>query len=270
MQKLIDIHFDFLPDPIDGIYLVGGCLRDMLIGRPPRDIDLVVEGDPARTAARIAQRTGGRLIDLGKKEFSVFRIVSASAVIDITPLAGATIASDLAARDFTLNALAFDLKSRRLVDCTGGLNDIRQGIIRMVAETAFVNDPARLVRAYRLAAELGFSIDPQTQAVITRHRQRIATVAGERVWAELVKIFKVDDSAGTIRGMAASNLLTAIFPELKPTIGCTQNRHHRFDVFEHSLRPMKPWKAFFPNSTPVSRTWPISPARPILQTTFTF
>lgn len=115
----------------------------------------------------------------------------------------------------------------------------------MVAEDAFVNDPARLVRAYRLAAELGFSIDPQTQAAITRHRRRIATVAGERVWAELVKIFKVDDSAGTIRGMAASNLLTAIFPELKPTIGCTQNRHHRFDVFEHSLRAYEAVEGLF-------------------------
>ncbi|BBO93477.1 CCA tRNA nucleotidyltransferase [Desulfosarcina ovata] len=236
MDQLTDIRFDFLPDPPDGIYLVGGALRDMLTGRTPLDIDLVVRGEITAMATQLAERTGGRLVDLGKKGFPLFRIVSPAATIDITPMTGQSIEADLQARDFTLNAMAYDLKAKRLIDCTGGLADIRRKVIRIVSPDAFVHDPARLVRAYRFAAELDFVLADATGEAIADHRHRIETVAGERIWAELIKILNTSRCAATFRLMAASGLLTAIFPELEPSIGCTQNRHHRFDVFEHSLR----------------------------------
>jgi putative nucleotidyltransferase with HDIG domain len=108
--------------------------------------------------------------------------------------------------------------------------------VRMVSPSAFEKDPARLVRAYRMAAVLQFSIDDKTQDAIRRHGHRVGSVAGERVWAELIKIFGNVDSGPVIMRMAASGLLTRIFPELQAAIGCSQNRHHQFDVFDHSLR----------------------------------
>jgi poly(A) polymerase len=236
MNKLDAFNLDFLPDDPGGIYLVGGTVRDLLAGHPPSDIDLVVAGDMVHAAGRIAEKTGGSIINLGRKGFKVTRVASPEATVDITPLGHPSIESNLQQRDFTINAMAYNVKERRLVDCTGGRADMQRKIVRMVSPAAFENDPARLVRAYRLAASLHFSIAAGTEAAIARHRHLVRSVAGERVWAELGRILGVADSTPIIMRMAASRLLTAVFPELRPAIGCTQNRHHPFDVFDHSLR----------------------------------
>jgi poly(A) polymerase len=236
MKELENIEFDFLPDNPEGVYLVGGTVRDLLAGHPPADIDLAVAGDIGRVAGQIAVKTGGRVIDLGKDRFAVLRVASPQMTIDITPLAHSSIETDLLQRDFTINAMAYDVNARRLVDCTGGRADMQQRVVRMVSPDAFINDPARLVRAYRMAAVFDFSIDAGTEDAISCHRHLLDGVAGERVWAELAKIFGTAGSAPVILRMAASGLLTQIFPELQAAIGCTQNRHHQFDVFHHSLR----------------------------------
>lgn len=236
MADLAELNFDFLPDTPDTIYLVGGTVRDLLAGRPPADIDLVVPGDIAQAARHIAVKTGGSIIDMGNKGFDVLRVASPKATIDITPLEHATIEADLLQRDFTINAMAYDLRTRHLIDCTGGLADMRQKTIRLVSLEALEKDPARLVRAYRMAAAFHFSIATETQSAIAKQRHLVSSVAGERIWAELVKIFGTDRSASVIRSMTSSGLLTAIFPELAPAIGCTQNRQHEFDVFDHSLQ----------------------------------
>jgi len=236
MNELTGINLNFLPDDLEGIYLVGGIVRDLLVGHPPADIDLVVAGDIVRAAGQIAEKTGGSIIDMGNKGFEVLRVASPETTIDITPLDHPSIESDLRQRDFTINAMAYDVKARRLLDCTGGRADMQQKKIRMVSPAAFEKDPARLVRAYRMAAVLHYSITDETEAAIGRHRHLIGSVAGERVWTELVKIFSTTDASPVVMRMAASGLLTAIFPELQPAVGCTQNRHHAFDVFDHSLR----------------------------------
>ncbi|MEE4113942.1 MAG: HD domain-containing protein [Desulfobacteraceae bacterium] len=246
MDELTGVNLNFLPDDPDGIFLVGGIVRDLLAGHPPADIDLVVAGDIVRSAGQIAEKTGGRVIDLGKTGFDMVRVASPEMTVDITPLDHPSIESDLQHRDFTINAMAYDVKARRLVDCTGGRADMRQKKIRMVSPAAFENDPARLVRAYRMAAVMHYSIDDGTEASINRHRHLIGSVAGERIWAELVKIFGTTDASPVIMRMAASGLLTAIFPELQPAVGCTQNRHHPFDVFDHSLRVVDALEALLP------------------------
>jgi poly(A) polymerase len=246
MNGLTNIKLDFLPDAPEGIYLVGGTVRDLLAGHPPADIDLVVAGDMGHVAGQIAAKTGGRVIDLGKDAFNVLRIASPARFIDITPLAHPSIEADLLQRDFTINAMAYDVHARRLVDCTGGQADLVHKTVRMVSPSAFEKDPARLVRAYRMAAVLQFSIDDKTQDAIRRHGHRVGSVAGERVWAELIKIFGNVDSGPVIMRMAASGLLTRIFPELQAAMGCSQNRHHQFDVFDHSLRVYQHLEALLP------------------------
>jgi poly(A) polymerase len=235
MDPLNKLSIDFLPDCTTGIYLVGGTLRDLLDGRSPSDIDLAVQGDLQRVAAAIVRKTGGHPINIGNKGFAVIRIAAPTAVIDITPVNGPTIEADLASRDFTINAMAYDLTGHRLVDCFGGRSDIERKTVRMVSPDAFKTDPARLVRTYRMAAVLGYAIDNDTRRAITRHRQRIGGVAGERVWAELVKTLGRPHAAPTVRDMADDGLLVCIFPELAPTVGCVQNAYHQFDVFSHSL-----------------------------------
>ena len=235
MIDLTDLDLDLLQEIHEPVYLVGGTVRDLLTGRIPADIDLVVAGDIHPVAARVAAKTGGTVVDLGNKGFAVLRVASKRTTIDITPLDDASIEADLMRRDFTINALAYDIRNRRLVDCTGGQSDIRRQTIRMVSPSALKNDPARLVRAYRMAAMFGFSIHEHTRQAIASESHRIGGVAGERIWAELLKLFAADSSVTVIREMAADGLLTAIIPELEATRGCTQNRHHQFDVFEHSL-----------------------------------
>jgi tRNA nucleotidyltransferase/poly(A) polymerase len=236
LQRLAEAAQDILPGAPDGVYLVGGTVRDLLAGRQPADMDLLIRGDLARAAERIATRTGGRIVDLGKKEFALLRVASPARIVDLAPLAHPCVQADLLQRDFTINAMAYDIKAHRLIDGTGGLADLHRGIIRVVCPTAFERDPARLVRAYRMAAAFAGRLSAATRSAVAAHCHRVSAVAGERIWAELVKLFGIADSAGTLQAMAASGLLTALFPELRPAIGCTQNRHHQYDVFEHCLQ----------------------------------
>jgi tRNA nucleotidyltransferase/poly(A) polymerase len=236
MADLKDIRLEYLPEDREGVYLVGGTVRDLLAGHRPADVDLAAAGDIGEIARDIAAATGGRIVDLGKKGFPILRIAASRITVDITPLAPGGIHADLQNRDFTVNAMAYDLHRRRLVDDTGGLDDLRHRRIRVVSPAAFQADPARLVRAFRMAAAFGFAIDAGTLEAVARSAHRIGTVAGERIWSELAKFFAVDDTAALMPHMAATGLLTAIFPELEPAKGCTQNHHHQWDVFEHSLR----------------------------------
>lgn len=238
MDLFASLLRDCLPDCRTGIFLVGGSVRDLLLGRMPADIDIAVEGDIDRLADAIVRRTGARAIHLGSKPFAVVRIAAGERTIDIAPVNGPTIAADLAARDFTINAMAYDLAGGNLVDCTGGMADLNAKRIRMVSPAAFEKDPVRLVRAYRMAADLGWDIDGATRRAITRHRRRIAAVAGERVWAELAKILGSPNAAAVFQRMRDDDLLTSLFPELGPCSGCTQNAFHEFDVLAHSLLAM--------------------------------
>jgi len=235
MNRLSNIQRDFLPENVDGIYIVGGTLRDLLSGRSSADIDLVVRGDIDRIAGRIAEKSKGKVISIGKSGFGMLRVVSPTSIVDLTPLDHPCIEADLLDRDFTINAMAYDVKARRLIDCTGGFTDLRQQTIRAVSPSAFRRDPARLVRAYRMAARYQFTICADTKDAIGRHAPLVQRVAGERIWAELIKIFGETQSAAVIQDMAESGLLTAIFPELQSTVGCIQNRHHQFDVFDHCI-----------------------------------
>jgi len=190
-------------------YIVGGFLRDLLLGRETADIDLAITADALKIAPRMASALGGRHIPLDK-ENRVSRLLLARGTpptrpkwqIDLSTITG-SIEQDLKRRDFTINALAVDLKEIDyhpgqqaytdvpVIDPTGGLGDLGQGVIRAVSEMAFKSDPLRLLRAVRLAAELGFVIDAQTEALIKNSGHLIAGVAGERSREELARLLAV-------------------------------------------------------------------------------
>lgn len=227
----------------EGAYLVGGSVRDLICGRPPADYDIAVVKDPEGYAQQLATKLNGRVVNIGKRGFPLYRIVKAALMVDVTPIKGNQIATDLMDRDFTINALAYELASDTMIDPTGGVADIEQGVVRMVSAHAFRNDPVRLLRAYRMAAYLDFDMDPDTSRAIQTAAGTIQTAAGERVWTELSLILACPESFDQLRQMAQSGLLTAIFPEMVPLKRCRQSPPHHYDVFDHTLQAFQALEA---------------------------
>ena len=222
-----------------GAYLVGGSIRDLIRGITPLDYDIAVGTDPEGFARRIAERTHGRLVVLGKKRFSVYRVVSAHWVLDVTSYKGRDICQDLLSRDFTINTLACDLATGRIIDVTGGLEDLRNGVVRMASPAIFRKDPIRLIRAFRMAAMLGFRIDQETLNIIGDQADLIATAAAERIWSELVRILACTDAFPILRQMADTRVLFHIIPELEVLKIFFLNQCDRHDAFNHSLRSVE-------------------------------
>ncbi len=173
-----------------GTALVGGAVRDGLLGRLGErpDLDLVVPVEAIALGERLSREHGGRCVVLDQ-ERSIARLVIRGWSVDLARQAGADLATDLLRRDFRLNALALPLAAdSQLLDPSGGLADLAAGLIRAVSEANLLDDPLRLLRGERLAAELGFRLDATSAAWIQRHSRRIDPVAPERVRVELEKL----------------------------------------------------------------------------------
>ncbi len=247
VQHLLRRVSDFLEGRGVTAWVVGGFIRDILLGRPTADIDISVSGDVLKIAPSLADFLGGRYVLLDS-ENGVGRVIpaketgGATVYLDIASCQG-SIATDLARRDFTINAMAVELRSLArepatavLIDPCGGEEDARQRIIRAVSPTVFQADPVRLLRAVRLAAEIGLSITEGTEALIRRDAPLVATVAGERVHEELQRFLAAPGSGRLLPYLDTLGLLTAIFPELEKARGVAQPKEHHWDVLEHSLR----------------------------------
>lgn len=233
-MRMLDIQKE-IPRSEQQAYLVGGSVRDLLLKRKPADFDIAVPENPQHYAAELARKKKSRVIEIGKAGKSIFRIVCGQTVFDISPTKGESIEDDLRQRDFTINALAYDLVSGDIIDVTGGQRDLQDRRIRMVARSVFQQDPVRLLRAYRIAVMTGFDMEADTAAAIRQDRYCIKVSAGERIREELFGIFKTGTAATAIAGMADNGLLMEIFPELNDLAGCQQNRHHEFDALKHTL-----------------------------------
>src|ERR687897_60256 len=170
-------------------WLVGGALRDRLLGRPTPDLDVVIDGDVRGAARRLGRGLGGASFELSD-QFGAWRIVARDRgwQVDITPLQGGSLEADLGARDLTVNAMAEPLSGGDLVDPFGGARDLAERRLRMVSPAAFAADPLRTIRAARLATELGFEIEPATAGAVRAHAARLGEVAPERVYAELRRV----------------------------------------------------------------------------------
>ena len=220
----------------EGAYVVGGSIRDVLLERIPTDYDIAVKGNPEEFARKMASNRAGHVVEMGKAGQKIFRVILNKHIFDISSLNGTCIEDDLKKRDFTINAVAYDLFSGKIIDCAGGLKDLADKCIRMVSETIFTEDPIRLIRAYRMSACLAFNIDKRTAAMIKNQAEQIKYSAGERVRTELFKILGTATSYNYLSQMAETDLLTTIIPELSPLKGCFQNNRHVYDVFEHSMK----------------------------------
>ncbi len=218
-----------------GVYIVGGSIRDLLCGRTPIDYDLALTDTPEKFARLLAARISGHVVEFGQHGHTIRRVVTGDYHFDIMPLNGVSIEDDLRRRDFTINAMALDVSSGNLLDPTGGRQDLAAKRIRMVNRDVFRNDPVRLVRAYRMAANFDFTIDGDTQAAISQDADLIGKSAGERIKEELFKIFKSAESHAQLERMAHSGLLFSVFPELAQLKNCQPGKESQRDLFEQTL-----------------------------------
>jgi len=229
-------------------FLVGGCIRDSLLGQEPEEWDIATSAKPEQVIklfdktipTGIAYGTITVVLPDGQYEVTAFR--SDERYIDGRHPANVKftddIHKDLSRRDFTINALAYDPETRELIDDFGGEQDIKNKIIRAVGNPAerFSEDGLRPVRACRFAAKLEFTIEPATFAAISKTLAVVKKVAAERIHDELVKMLSAERPSLGIELMRKSGLLELILPELEDGFGVEQPpQFHKFDVYWHSL-----------------------------------
>jgi len=241
---------NFLTEQDIQSFVVGGFVRDVLLGRDTSDIDIAIVADALEIAPKVATALGGKYVPLDRIN-RVGRVILVNKgtpstkgqwKLDFSTVKD-TLEQDLARRDFTIDAIAVDLSQLGkdytdvpLIDPFNGWNDLHQGTIRTVTETAFESDAARLLRALRLAAELGFSIDKETEALIQHQSYLIARVAGERVREELLRLLAIPQSGQLLPYLDKLGLITAMIPELAQAKGIEQPKEHFWNVFDHSLK----------------------------------
>ena len=231
-------------------YLVGGYLRDSLISRgPQQDIDIALPGDAESAGRDLARKLGGSYVPLGA-EFGKSRVVvpdpsAGQWNIDLASVSG-TIEEDLARRDFTINAMALPLSrwgspvpGDAVIDPFEGRRDLSRKRIRVVGPRVFKDDPGRLLRAVRLAAGLGFSLEPETSRRIITDAGLVEKVAPERVRDEFLTILSMDGAMTSLEVLDRLDLLCRIIPELIDTKGVEQPNVHYWDVWGHLLHTVE-------------------------------
>jgi poly(A) polymerase len=234
------------------LYIVGGYLRDMFLKRQKAnpDIDFTLKKGSINFARALCgqMKCGFVVLD---KERGVARLVKKFKdriyTLDFTDLRASTLEDDLRLRDFTVNALALELRSLKkgaaltgnIIDPHGGLKDLRSGILRIADKKAFDDDPLRILRAFSLSAIFGFSIDEVTLKYLKLAKGKLAAVSRERMRDELFKILDVPDSLPCLEEMDRLRVLSVVMPEIEVMRGVKQGPYHHLDVWRHSLETVR-------------------------------
>jgi putative nucleotidyltransferase with HDIG domain len=223
--------------------LVGGAVRDAVARRRRRtvDLDVAIGGGALDVGRRLAERAGGAFVPLDP-ERGAARVVAGGQWLDLADFRAPTLHEDLAARDYTVNALAVPVRAlldrgrAPIVDPTGGVRDLAARRLRPPHPRVLAEDPLRALRGVRLERTLGLRLTPGAVRAIRAVAPALAGVSGERVRDEVVALLGGDDAAGALRRLDALGLLRVVLPETEPMRRSTQPAPHRFSVLEHSLR----------------------------------
>ena len=230
--------------PGQGLVLVGGAVRDALRGRPDADLDLALPRGALALTERVAARLGATAVVLDA-ERGAGRVAGVGVQLDFNDFRAPTLEGDLAARDFTVNALAVPLEPllatgrAPVVDPTGGLADLAARRLRPAGPGVLLDDPLRALRAVRLEATLGLELASAAARLVRAAAPGLARVAGERVRDELVVLLRLSATGRALRRAEALGLLAVIMPEISPMRAAAQPMPHRFNVLEHSLRAVE-------------------------------
>ncbi|MSX02410.1 MAG: HD domain-containing protein [Actinobacteria bacterium] len=242
-QQAIEMVRDALAG--DEVWLVGGVVRDRILGRSPGgrvDIDLVTAGDAGQAARKIAERVDrGVAVFPLSDEFGSWRVSGAdgSWQVDCTPIQGGSLEQDLLARDLTVNAIAERLDGGSLIDPSGGVSDLERRTLRMPGPNVFEADPLRAVRLARFTVQLGFEPDASAVAAARKAAAGLDLVAGERIYSEFNAILASADPVGGIRMLDDCGVSGVILPELQLLKGIDQTAYHHLDAYEHTLEVLQ-------------------------------
>lgn len=265
-------------------HLVGGCVRSLFLNMKPKDWDVATNAKPEDI-------TGMFENTFYNNEYGTVGVVNDATedeslkVVEVTPYRlesaysdarrpdsvtfGTSLEEDLKRRDFTINAMAYSVSRGNLVDLFGGRDDLRAGVIRAVgkAEDRFSEDALRILRAVRLAAEIGFSIEEETATAIKKTAKNLDKIAKERIRDEFIRIVNSSRPREALETAHKLGILKQVAPDIERGIGIEQNQAHRYDVFEHNLRTLqhaadKGWSSdlrlaglFHDISKPETRRW---------------
>jgi tRNA nucleotidyltransferase (CCA-adding enzyme) len=239
------------------VYIVGGAVRDAHLGKPPKDVDLMVVGMPSEEVQNVLSSLPGR-VDLTGKSFGVYRYRNGDFEVEValprTEQSSGdshkdfdvnidhelTPEEDLARRDFTANAMAYNVDTNEFIDPYNGRQDLQDGVLRTVSPQSFKDDPLRIVRAIVASARHGLEPDYGTLEQMREEASQIRFLPGERIQMELDKLMTSPDPARAIEIAQATGLLDYMIPELSVTFGVEQrNPHHDLDVGDHLLEVFK-------------------------------
>jgi poly(A) polymerase len=233
------------------LYLVGGSVRDLVLGLPTHDLDFTTDATPEQTRQILEEASPTATYSIGEK-FGTIGATFGDVVVEITTFRteryqpglrkpevrfGKSLEEDLARRDFTINAMARDLVTGEIIDPFGGQADLKAGIIRAVGDPVerFAEDPLRLLRAVRFVAQLGFELEPATRLAIKQGASALAQISRERIIDEMNRLLISTHVARGLRLLADLGLFDVFLPEVMDLRYTTQGKRAK-DVFEHTLK----------------------------------
>ncbi|MCQ2958447.1 MAG: HD domain-containing protein [Candidatus Gastranaerophilales bacterium] len=220
------------------LYLVGGFLRDKILGKETLDLDFVVKGQDAIELARdFADKTNGYFILLDN-EHEIARVVAEDKFhyFDFARCENDDIEHDLKRRDLTINAICMELyPENKIIDKFNGIEDLKNKQIKIISEKNLTDDPLRILRVFRFASLLNFDIEQNTFELAQKHHKLIHNVAEERILTELLKLFEGENSAKTIKMMKETGLLYELFDLLEKEVKIPPNTHHHLPLIDHSI-----------------------------------
>jgi putative nucleotidyltransferase with HDIG domain len=238
LPPLVEKIINVLPADQE-IYLVGGAVRDLLISRVSPDLDFAVPSNGISLARKVAnaldadfvplddERDTGRVVVINEDGSRIF--------LDFAVYRGINLEADLRARDFTINAIAYNLRDETIIDPLEGGNDLRQKLIRACSPTSLSDDPVRILRAIRQAAAFGFRIEKNTRELLKQAAGQLDRVSPERLRDEVFKILKGPKPDASMRALEMLGVLSCIMPELVSMKGVGQSEPHMYDVWTHTL-----------------------------------
>ena len=236
----MNIRDDFVLKEINEGYLVGGSIRDLFTKHCVFcDRDISIKG-AENFARKIANKWDGTFIELDS-ENKIYRVVLPDKInfLDISELQGNTIEEDLKRRDFTINAIAYDLTNDKFVDVTGGLKDLKNKVLRHIDDKNFEDDPLRILRAFRFYAVTGFKMTIELENALKKYLPLALNPAKERINYEIMKLFGGDFVSGALLKMDEFGLLEKIFPCVTEMKKVPPNTHHHLDLFHHVVETVR-------------------------------
>jgi poly(A) polymerase len=237
-SPLVDKVRDILPN--QEIYLVGGAVRDMMLNRLSHDLDFALPSNGISSARRVANALKADFMTLDDDRDTgrviVIEADNTRTFLDFATYRGSSLEEDLRARDFTINAVAYDLRANTILDPLNGTSDLRTKIIRGCSPTSIPDDPVRMLRGVRQAAAFNFKIDLATRKSMKQAAHLLPTISPERKRDELFKILEGPKPDASMRALQILGVFPHLLPELSAMKGVEQSSHHVYDVWEHTLK----------------------------------